>query len=140
MSVEVWSILHDGIINRIEGSVPGNVTVAVEIEYLRRMFSEHGSSIVVSLLSCETFKYQPHEQSELLTDLSTISNLHPVILYADVENDVIHVDCSDGTVWLKYQDFSLMLDDGSSITLDALGEQCDKYWNDWEAGNKNRES
>ena len=108
-------------------SVPGNVTVTVEIEYLRRMFSEHGSSIIVSLLTCETFKYQPHEPSELLTDLSAISNLHAEILYADVENDVIHVDCNDGTLRLKYQDFSLMLDGGQPITLDEFGEQCDKY-------------
>ncbi len=133
MSVEIWSILHDGVINRIDGSVPGNVSVTVEIEYLRRMFSENGNSIIVSLLTCETFKYQPHEPSELLTDLSAISDIHPEILYADIENDVIHVDCNDGTLWLKYQDFSLMLDDGQPITLNELGDKCDKYWNDWES-------
>jgi len=122
-------------INRIDGSVPGNVTVTVEIEYLRRMFSEHGSSIIVSLIDCVTFKYQSYELSELLTDLSAISDAQPEILYSHVENDVIKVDCSNGTLWLEYRDFSLMLDDGQPITLDELGEKCDKYWKDWEAGN-----
>jgi len=140
MSVEIWSIFHDGVIAQVDGSVPGDITVTVDIEYLRQMFSENGSSIIVTLSACSIFKYQPFEPAEMLTSLSEINERRPEILYAKVvENDVIRIECVEGTLWLKYQAHSLSLDDGQSITLDELSEQCDKYWTDWEAKSESRD-
>ena len=134
MSVEVWSILHDGVINQVIGDIPGTVTLTVEIEYLRHMFSGNGNSIIIVLIACDTFNYQPFEPAEILTFLPDINESCPEILYAKVENGVIRVDCAEGTLWLKYKNYLLFLDDGQKIKIDELGEKFNKYWDGWEDG------
>lgn len=42
----IWNALHDGGIERIVGSVPGDLRVFVAIEYLRERFADEGDELL----------------------------------------------------------------------------------------------
>lgn len=126
MSVELWDILHDGTIEGVEGNVPGDLTLNVEIEYLREMFSDGGTNIIVKLLGCDTLMYQPDNPSPLLDSLAGV--IPEGIHSGEVDGDLIRVYCMNGVLSLRYQDFSLMLDNGQPVALAELGEKSQEYW------------
>ena len=135
MSVELWDILHDGVIEAVDGTVPGNLTLTVKIEYLREMFSDAGKNVIARLIGCDALAYQPDAPSEQLVSLSSV--IPEGILSGEADGDLIRVYCLNGVLSLRYQDFSLMLDNGRPITLDELGEKSQEYWDNF--GNETEE-
>ena len=59
MSEAIWNLLHDGEVVGIRGESPGDITVNVEINYLRKMFSSDGSNILIKLNECDLLEYLP---------------------------------------------------------------------------------
>ncbi|MBF0479641.1 MAG: hypothetical protein HQL26_09175 [Candidatus Omnitrophica bacterium] len=64
MNSDIWEILHDGLIADIFGNIPGNVEFKIEIEYLRRIFSDDGKCIFLLLKDCSSFKVQSYEMMD----------------------------------------------------------------------------
>ena len=126
MSVELWDILHDGIIEAVEGSVPGDLTLTVRIDYLRELFSDGGKSIIVKLVGCDTLTYQPDGSDELLDSLGP--ELPEGILSGEEDGDLIRVYCMNGVLSIRYHGFSLALDNDQPITSAELGERSREYW------------
>ena len=126
MSVELWDILHDGVIEGVDGNVPGDLTLTVEIEYLRELFSDGGKNFIVKLIGCDTLTYQPDGPSELLDSLA--SEIPEGIHSGEADGDLVRVYCMNGVLSIRYRDFSLMLDNGQPITLAELGEKSQEYW------------
>jgi hypothetical protein len=66
MSAELWDILHDGVIEGVEGNVPGDVIFNIEIEYLRELFSDGGKNIIVRLIGCDVLSISPTSRPSYL--------------------------------------------------------------------------
>jgi hypothetical protein len=127
MSVELWNMLHDGSITKIQGSLP-DIALNVEIMYLREMFPGKGESFIVQLSDCTLFEYQPYEESEAVTNLCEIALLEPEMLMARTDTEVIVIGCTEGYLRIRYESFSISLDNGMAITLEALENACKEYW------------
>jgi hypothetical protein len=96
MNVATWNVLHDGRLTTAKGSVPGDLTLTVEIAYLRRHLPSRSRDLSLVLLGCERFEYQPYEEPAL-TEPSAIAALHLELLRADSNGNNLSVECADGS-------------------------------------------
>ena len=129
----IWSVFHDGTIDRVEGSVPGAITVYVHIEYLRKRFSDPGEHFVVTFPDCESFSFQPWDESVVIGDFTAIVDACPGIQSAEMDGDVCKVFTDTGLLKMKSADGSIRLDAGREISLNELLKTATAYWEAFEA-------
>ncbi|MFD0725576.1 hypothetical protein [Lysobacter brunescens] len=134
MDPTLWNLLHDGKIERIEGTLPGDVSVHVRIGYLRKGFPGAGTGFVVHLSDCSQLTFTPHDQPGI-SDFSDIAALRPWIVDCEPSNP-IEVHCAEGTLTLRYDTAALSLDSGETITLSQLDAAATAYWDAWSARHK----
>lgn len=127
----VWDVLHDGGISRIDGSVPGDVQVFVDIEYLRKRFSDDGETIIVTLTDCTLLTYRPYDAKVALSDLAAIAGESFSILNAELDGSKCRVFTDGGVLELRCGGGSLSLDSGRSLSLTELLEVAESYWEEF---------
>jgi hypothetical protein len=130
MKRDFWGFFHDGSIVRISGSVPGNVVVEIEIEYLRQMFEGSGDGFNVNLTACTKIEFSAYGEAPT-SDMQEIANSEPEILYVNETEPEVILDCAIGLLVLNYADARVSLDSGRPVTYEELEHATKKYWNDW---------
>ena len=123
-ATDLWNILHDGTIAQIRGTVPGDIRLKVEIEYLRNMFSPPGQSIFVTLENCRRM----HLLAPPKAARRALSEKRVTILSAKSDDGAIVVDSTEGDLVLEYDSFALELDSGERISLEQLAQASKQYW------------
>lgn len=129
MNSSLWNLFHDGSIEHIEGTVPGNASLLLSIQYLRDRFPSAGTGFVVSLFDCNLFTFQPYDEPEI-SDLAKIAALEPEILSAE-PSDPLEICCTLGTLLLRYKSAALALDSGEPVSLAELDAASEDYWREW---------
>lgn len=139
MSLDIWNIFHDGVISNLKGSIPGNVNILVEIEYLRNMFpgSGSGSGFNVHLSGCTQCEFEEYDQAPI-SDFAGIVKIEPVILSAEDSVLPMIINCTMGVLRLAYQSATVTLDSGEPVSNHELSEACARYWHEWEQSWKER--
>ncbi len=137
---ELWNVLHDGTIDAIQGSVPGDIEIQVDILYLRKMFSDDGESIVVRLTNCTKLSMKIWEDDVITDDPERIASTETEILSTESDGVPVHIVTTLGELDLEFDDFSLWLDNGRQITFLELCDACENYWNRWENEAKQNKS
>jgi hypothetical protein len=127
----LWNALHDAEIVRLEGSVPCDVEMHLDIGYLRRRFGGEGTRFVVHLSRCTRFAFQPWDEAEV-TDFAAIAAMRPWI-YGASEQGPATIDCTQGTLSMSCDGVSVSLDTGASVTLRELMVAAEAYWAEWSA-------
>jgi hypothetical protein len=135
----VWSTLHDGCMVAIEGTVPGDLRITVEIQYLCRYLPTESECIIVTLEDCTRFEYRPYEYPRT-NDLNEIAALELEIIGARVAGDGVAVDCGHrshgGELTVNYKRTRCSTTEGRVISQAELESAAERYWTDWEAKNK----
>ncbi|PKV11351.1 hypothetical protein CVO74_20240 [Xanthomonas prunicola] len=129
MDSSLWNLLHDGSIERVDGSVPGDVSLLVSIGYLRNRFPGEGTGFVVLLSGCTHFTFHPYDEP-VLSDLAAIAALEPEILSAKA-GDPLEICCVMGTLSVRYKSCALSLDNGPPVALSELDAASEAYWREW---------
>ncbi|WP_018152063.1 hypothetical protein [Leeia oryzae] len=132
MDVGFWALLHDGGIEVITGTVPGEVSVEISVRYLRQQFPGEGTGFRVNLSDCTRFTYQEYDSS-LIENIDAIVALSPEILGVGKGEHPVVVNCVMGTLTMSYGAVSLYLDTGEEISFDELVIASKKYWDAWTA-------
>jgi hypothetical protein len=127
----IWNILHDGAIVAIDGTVPGNLRIDVEIGYLRKRIPDPGTLIQVLLIRCTRFAFREYEKSEFSTALTEIAATGPEIVSASMKDGVCEVGCTAGTLEVVAEDGAIRLDNGREVTLQELSGAAEAYWKEW---------
>lgn len=133
MEYAFWNTLHDGTIDAIGGSIPGDITLTVGIEYLCAKLPTASKSLQVSLLGCTLFEYTPFGE-DTTTELSGIASFEPEVLDAVAREEYIEVCCSGGTLKAAYRAVELRLIEGRLISQDELEAAAVRYWSEWSQG------
>ncbi len=133
-SSEVWKYLHDGGIENIEGSVPGDVSVHVSIRYIRKRFPGDGTGFIIRLSNCTRFEFEPYDEPAC-TELAEIVRLDPEILSLQSADPVV-VNCVMGTLNLAYTHATVTLDSGVPVSLEELDAATKTYWEEWSQRNR----
>jgi hypothetical protein len=123
---QLWVRLHDGGLEAIRGSVPGDLELHISIRYLRSRFPGDGTVFFVTLHGCTKFSYQPYDEPEV-ADLADVEALDLEILGAEA-GDPLPILCTTGTLLVKYSSASLHLDTGGEVSLAALEAASESYW------------
>jgi hypothetical protein len=131
MNPEIWGVFHDGSLVRIDGAVPGTVSLSIEIGYLRAMFDTPGKRFVVTLEGCTRLRYLPYDGSPF-DDPAAIVAAELEIMGIGSAAPVL-VDCVTGVLQLEYAGMSIALDSGEALDEARLFEACDAYWRRWSA-------
>ena len=129
---EIWNVLHDGGVAEIVGAVPGEVTIRVNIPYLRQMFSNDGEDIIVHLDNCTSLTMKIWNEDVTTDDPKRIASTDTEILSTESEDVPVHIITTLGELVIAFEEFSLSLDDGREISFEELCTACENYWNRWE--------
>ena len=127
---KAWGYLHDGCIEQIDGSVPGELTVHVSIGYLRARFPSQGTGFVLRLAGCTLFEYEQYDEP-VCGDLQRIVQYEPAFVSLKSDEPTI-VQCSMGVLRMDYSALSICLDTGEPVTLADLHGACTGYWAEWK--------
>ena len=105
MDVAIWNELHDGTITEVVGTLPGEMRVKVEIEYLCDYLPTQAKHVFVTLTDCERFEYAPYEGS-VIPIPAEVAALELELLSAGEDGNDMCVECADGSyggkLWLRY--------------------------------------
>lgn len=133
--VAVWNLLHDGSLVGVDGEVPGDVTVTVEIDYLRAMLPEPGNRFLIRLAGCRLFEFRrAAEGRTLISDWVTVSAGEPEILSATLRGGgiiVVSLECGPATymeLLLQYDAASVSIEDGRVVPAAELTAAARRYW------------
>ena len=126
-TASVWNLFHDGSIVGLDGSVPGDVTVTVAIEYLRAMLPEPGDSFCIRLTGCTSLECRP------LCDFAAIATAEPEILSASDRGDtvVVGLQSESGTYMelrLHYETITVSVEGARVVPFDELAAAARRYW------------
>jgi hypothetical protein len=124
-----WGVFHDGVIQAIEGNIPGNLVLTIEIGYLRAMFEGEGSSFRAHLIGCTRMRYCEYDE-EPTVDLDRIREREPEILYVTSEQPLV-LDCVMGPLEIEYEQMAVTLDNGIEVSEQELVSASELYWNRW---------
>lgn len=127
----IWNTLHDGSIESVGGSAPGDVHIRVVIAYLCGKLPTSATHIVVHLRGCRQFEYRPFD-GDAVTDLFAIASADIEVLSAEEVGGVVSVACVDGFLQLAYDQVDVTLADGQKISQAELEAAADRYWTEWE--------
>jgi hypothetical protein len=135
MDVATWNVLHDGRLTAANGSVPGDLTLTVEIAYLRRHLPSRSRDLSLALLGCERFEYLPYE-APALTEPSAIAALGLELLRAESSDDGLSVECADGSyggkLLVRYENAVFITAEGRTLSQSDLEAASERYWMLWE--------
>lgn len=129
MSADLWNMFHDGSIVSIDGSVPGDVRLFVDIPYVREMLPGTGQGFEVVITDCTRLSFAQWDRPAI-TDLRAMARLAPQILSAEAK-DCIEVACAEGMLVLQYGAASVFIDGQQPISMEDLGHACEGYWDAW---------
>ena len=128
---EIWNILHDGMIVAVEGTVPGDLRIDMEIDYLRKRIPDPGTLVQVLLFGCTRFAFRKYDSVTFSTVLTEIAAMRPEMVSASIKDGLCEIDCVDGTLEVAAGDGAIRLDNGRAITLRELKGIAASYWKEW---------
>jgi hypothetical protein len=127
----IWNILHDGVIVAVAGTLPGDLQIDIEIDYLRKRIADPGTLIQVLLIGCTRFAFREYAKSEFTTAVTDIAAMRPEIVSVSMKDGVCEVDSTEGTLEVVARDGAIRLDSGREVTLQELSGVAEAYWKEW---------
>ncbi len=116
---DFWDIIHDGRIDAISGSVPGDVTLTVGIDYLCSHLATSADTLLASLLGCTLLAYTPYGEAPI-TDFLQIPAQYVVVLSAVVQPGRVSVCCVRGTLDVAYSSIEVKTLEGTMVSQEQL--------------------
>jgi hypothetical protein len=139
---DIFSILHDGIINSWTGD-KNLLTLKINCQYLAEYIDKSFDSFYVDIIQVDnlyltTWPNQFDLPKLTLTDLNDIFKARLDILSADITEDKVIVACNQPDPYFDYCGGNLVVccrsikiydQNKNELTIDKLDEICKKYWN-----------
>ena len=135
MSEAFWNIIHDGGINAIDGCVPGDLTLAIGIQYMCDQLPTAADSLVAVLRGCRRFEYTPFGKPAI-SDLHQIAAASIEVLSAKECEGEIEVCCVNGMLRLAYGKVEVRLKEGPLVSQAELEAAANRSVAEWLEANK----
>jgi hypothetical protein len=134
LNYALWNTLHDGCIKSVEGTIPGDVTITVDISYLCEKLPTVAKHLKVHLQQCSCLEFQPF-QGGSITEFGELASCGVEILSAGEEGNFVNICCANGSLKLAYMRAETHLAEGSLVTQTELEAAADTYWKEWSLKN-----
>ena len=118
------------------GSVPGDITITVDIPYLANKLPGGSDRIFLSLKKCSLFEYERSwsaEKSEIYSTFDNLPNLNPQVevLSAEENGGVLEIYEVCGIIRTKYEHVALALENGQELSFSELDNASKEYWDNF---------
>lgn len=133
-----FAILHDGVVQKISGTIPGQVNVEVRCDYLRKRYSVRGETFILQLVDCTQMRFT-NEQGVVTENFEAIMKAKPEMLSADTIQQIVVVYCSNGTLEMRFRDSKIFLNETESTSVDGLEDSARAYWDEWDESANSRQ-
>ena len=136
MDISIWSILHDGGLDRILGTVPGNVILHVSLDWVAEEFQTPTGSLDVILNGCTGIEYDEWGSAKQYVGIAELQKLdfqRLEILSASQQDDWVHVVTTLGVLRVRYAALTIQLDGGKAVSLDQLTAAVNRAVAKWQA-------
>jgi len=135
---QIWNILHDGALVDLQGNIPGELNIKVEIEYLANMLNGQYDNIFVKLENCSLFEYERNwskDEIQIYKTIKELDGIEPALmaLSCDEENDYLLIWDICGSIKTRYDSAELFLENGDSLSFDELYNASKEYWRNFGA-------
>ena len=134
MRFDFWNTLHDGSVRSVCGSVPGDLVLEVEIEYLTDTLPTAESFLRVHLLGCTRFDLKSFA-GEPAESLSEYPEEEVAEIFGAKENGgVVEVlspsspGGGGGFIHCVYRDAEVRLAEGRLLPQEELEAAAEGYW------------
>ena len=117
---KLWTLLHDGKIIQIVGSIPGDVIVIVKLSKLRELFQEEGECFCVHLLNCKSLYFSMWGEKTVIHDSEQIATLNLDIFECESDKGPWRINTECGTLHIDCSEQIVKLDEGREIEIDEL--------------------
>ena len=133
---QIWNIIHDGVFVELQGAVPGELRIKVEIKYLANKLRGGSDHIYVILKNCSFFEYERQWSKDTIQIYKTIQELEGIspaltVLSCDEENDYLLINDICGTIKTRYDSTELTSEDGAPLSFNDLDKASEEYWNNF---------
>ena len=138
LDYQIWNILHDGALVEIQGDVPGDLKIKVEIEYLANKLSGGFDNILVTLRNCELFEYERYwskDETQTYKSIKELEGISPSLeaLSCDEKDGYLLIVDICGTIKTKYDSAHLALENGGPLSFEELSKVSKEYWDNFGA-------
>ena len=135
---QIWNILHDGALVKIQGDVPGELKIKVEIEYLANKLGGGFNNILVTLSDCAIFEYERYwskDETQTYKSIEELEGISPSleVLSCDEEEEYLLIVDICGTIKTKYRSAQLSLENGDPLSFEELDNVSKEYWDNFGA-------
>lgn len=135
MESEIWNLLHDGRLSGVSGSVPGRISLTIDIAYLCEFLSTGGSQLAVTLDDCRSFEYRAYDGTAIAS-ASEVASANLELLSATIEDGAVSIECADGglggQLTLVYALATVSTAEGQMVRRSDLEEATERYWSRWQ--------
>jgi hypothetical protein len=118
-NLDYWHCFHDGTITAAAGSVPGDVDFTIDCDGIREELHQSPGMFLLRVTNCTLFEIAPYETG-LASDGFEAHAGKFEILSVKIKSGIVEVSNAVGSMRLCYESESLMLDDGTVISLRDL--------------------
>jgi hypothetical protein len=129
---EIWNLLHDGGITDVEGEVPGDVTLRVEISYITDLLAPPTEAVLVTLVGCTAFEYRSWADDSTTTNIALLAAQEVDILSTSPVEAGVRVICSNGQFDIAYSGVQLARADHSALEIGEVDHAAIAYWEAFE--------
>ena len=123
MDTKIWNLFHDRTLINIQGEIPGDLSLTIDLEYLRKMFDQDGKWFLLELHKCSLFEFYPYpyaDDDKAIDDQKSILNYDLWMTSAEKGNDQIIIYCFDGILKTRYRGYSIYFDTGKEVSENDL--------------------
>ncbi|ROS01335.1 hypothetical protein EDC56_1770 [Sinobacterium caligoides] len=135
---QIWNNLHDGGLEDIQGDVPGDISITVDIAYLANKLPGNHETISVLLKNCTLFEYERYwtkDETQYYSSIEELRDIEPGLeaLSAEEQDGVLSIIDICGTIRTRYDVAQLFLQDGRQISFEDLNNASREYWDNFGA-------
>lgn len=131
--IEIWNILHDGVLTAFPSENKSLLTIFVHIPYLRRRIEPAGVCFVLKLSGVKSCKFFDIERKEEEFNESLNAMGIEILSAASISSDYmpVEIQTSLGTISMEYEKIGLYLESGNEVNFETIEKASTEYWQEW---------
>jgi len=136
--IEIWNLLHDGVLTAFPGENESLLTIFVHIPYLRKRIEPIGVCFVLKLSGVKSHKFfgfdgKEEELNESLNamgmEILSAGSIGPEAMPVEIQTSL-------GTIILEYENIGLYLESGNEVSFETIAKASTEYWQEWSQKTK----
>jgi hypothetical protein len=130
--IEIFNLLHDGLLKQIEGRVPGDITFLVECDYLRQRIADPGRLFLIKISQCADLRLEENPpDATVVRDPAKIASMELWILSAECINSEIVIYTGAGQIIFSCSKVSVLTNVNTPLKIEDLDKVAREYWTEW---------